>query len=395
MYPDSKVYTDIAWCMLSDRTRHNYLILNYDKFQIVNNGLIQTLQDLSPDLIVLDEVQLVKQRTEDPSIRRIAVETLVRRVTARNPKLYVLGMSGTPVINNLREAKKTLELVIGKRFLNIQVKATIGNALATHRAMMCHGLRFRAHLTQKLNTLAVTANGTHLLRNILDAGTNVLSIEQVMLPARLEAARPHIRKGTLIYTHYVDGMVEPIQRFVWAMGFTCGVYTGEDKSGLDAFKGQEIDVLIGSAPVAVGLNGLQEVSDRLVILSLPWTHAQYEQLVGRLHRQGSRFEQVDVVIPEVSLEIQGHSWSWDFERMELIKRKRTLAECVTDGVIPDTTQLSHEEMLRRSRMALDRLIEHLIPEIMERTEEPTLASALGIRPTVSTERTTFGHAHTA
>jgi hypothetical protein len=105
----------------------------------------------------------------------------------------------------------------------------------------------------------------------------VLGLAQTLLPAKLEAVRDRIRPGTLVYSHYVDGMIEPIRSYIEGLGHSVGLYTGEDKSGLEPFLSGRADVLVGSKPVGTGLDGLQARCDNVVILSLPWTSAEYEQ----------------------------------------------------------------------------------------------------------------------
>jgi len=46
-----------------------------------------------------------------------------------------------------------------------------------------------------------------------------------------------------------------------------------------------------------GIDRLQHVCNRLIISSLPWTHAEFEQLKGRIYKQGQIKDQVDVVVP--------------------------------------------------------------------------------------------------
>ena len=41
------------------------------------------------------------------------------------------------------------------------------------------------------------------------------------------------------------------------------------------------------SPIGTGVDGLQHVCDRLVFASLPWTHAEYEQIIGRIKRKGA------------------------------------------------------------------------------------------------------------
>ena len=351
-YPDSAVLYEVpATC-----APHSYLVLNYEQFQTRSrHQLVDELAALGPDLLVFDEVQLVKQRDARASLRRQALETLVERLAERNPDLRVLGMSATPVINNLVEAKKLLELITGTSFSE-DVKATVHNALAMHRLLMRHGFRFRPRYEQELRTHTPVAVRNDLLAPLLEAHTSILAIEQLLLPAKLEAIRPCLRPGTLIYTHYVEGMIEPICQFLSGLGFSVGRYTGEDKVGLAPFLGGQIDVLVGSSPVGLGVDGLQQVCDRVIILSLPWTGAAYEQVIGRVRRQGSRYGSVEIIVPQVMLEAGQASWSWDAGRMEVIQYKRTLSDCAIDGHIPETVRLRETLLLQRSREALERWI---------------------------------------
>jgi hypothetical protein len=85
---------------------------------------------------------------------------------------------------------------------------------------------------------------------------------------------------------------------------------------------------------------------------LPWTSAEYEQLIGRLYRQGSAFDKVEVIIPQVVLEYNGDIWSWDKMRMHRIQYKKTLADAALDGVIPQGELASPETMFKQAREAL-------------------------------------------
>jgi superfamily II DNA or RNA helicase len=105
--------------------------LNYEKFQ---QGYTEEIfQDLNEnnliDFIVLDEVHNAKQRDKDESIRRGALMRLIGRSAEMNPNFHLLGMSATPVINNLIEAKSLLQLITGKDYEDISTRGTITNAL--------------------------------------------------------------------------------------------------------------------------------------------------------------------------------------------------------------------------------------------------------------------------
>src|SRR5947199_4915316 len=85
---------------------HEYLVLNYEKFQIRSSSrLVRDLLDCNFDFVVLDEVQFVKQRGTAASKRRQTLTGLLANIAERAPDLRVLAMSATPVTNNLLEAK--------------------------------------------------------------------------------------------------------------------------------------------------------------------------------------------------------------------------------------------------------------------------------------------------
>jgi hypothetical protein len=114
--------------------------------------------------------------------------------------------------------------------------------------------------------------------------------------------------------------------------------------------------------LGTGVDGLQYVCNRLIIATLPWTSAGYEHLIGRVYRQGSSFAHVDVVIPQVVLKNGDDIWSWDVQRRDRILYKKTLADAVVDGVIPEGVLESKSAVLKRAREALDAWIARLESE---------------------------------
>jgi hypothetical protein len=90
-------------------------------------------------------------------------------------------------------------------------------------------------------------------------------------------------------------------------------------------------VLIASRPIVVGKDGLQQVCDNIIINTLPWTNAQYQQLIGRIVRRGQIKDTVKIHI--IKARLNGYPYD---ERMKWnrIVYKRTLADCAVDGVMP-------------------------------------------------------------
>ena len=93
-------------------------------------------------------------------------------------------------------------------------------------------------------------------------------------------------------------------------------------------------MLIASSRIGTGVNGLQYVCNKLIINCLPWTNAEYEQLVGRLYRQGSKFTKVRVVIPVTFAMVGGERWSYCESKLHRLEYKKSIADAAVDGVVP-------------------------------------------------------------
>jgi superfamily II DNA or RNA helicase len=332
-----------------------YLLLNFEAFQQPDSSsMVERLAAAHKiDMVVLDEVHSVKQRNAVASKRRQVLGALLTLASERNPELRVLGMSATPVVNNLTEAVSLLEMVRGVKYAELDTRPTIPNVIAVHEKLVMHGVRYRPDYQQVLNEQCIEVQTDHVLDRLrgMNSGS-VLAIEQALVRAKLPCITAEARPGTLVYTHYVDGIVSPVMEALKGAGLSTAEFTGEDKTGLERFKRREVDVLVGSSTLGTGIDGLQYVCNRLIVATLPWTHAAYEQLIGRVYRQGSAFVHVDVIIPQVVLRSGDDLWSWDVQRRERIAYKRTLADATVDGVIPEGVLESESAMLRRALDAL-------------------------------------------
>lgn len=363
-----------------DPQRPTYVILNYESFQqhAWSDEMVADLLKHSIGSIVLDEIQSVRLRdSNEESNRRRRVRELIAGAAARNPDLCVLGMSATPVINDLYEARTLVELVTGQDLSHLPTRPTVPNAILYHQLLTKHGLRYRPNYPQTIETLTPIIDGTDVLPQLRRVQRrDVLAMEQAVLQAKLPIIQSLVKPGTLIYTPFVTGIIERLVDTVQAAGLRAGVFTGDDKSGYELFLAREVDVLIGSEPIGTGVDKLQEVGNKLIFASLPWTSAQYDQVVGRLHRQGMRFDKVEVHVPIVELRQGQHTWSWDRRRLNRIQFKRTLADAAVDGVIPEGKLPSHEEMQAHSLQAL----QQWISQVEQGAPTPSSSSAAASEP---------------
>jgi superfamily II DNA or RNA helicase len=336
--------------------RGSFLVLNYDGFsQKGSRRLVKQLVALKPDLLVLDEVSLVKQRGQlDKSIRRRRVESLRRRL----PKAKVLAMSASPIINDLSEPVSILQLMVNTPDLGVFTRPTIRNAMNIFYLLSKDGMRYTPDHSHVIDRNPIEVNGSVEMREqLLQCGSDILRIEQILMPLKLDAIKNYIKKGTVIYTQYVEGITGQIQAFVENLGFTCALFTGEESGAAREeikrdFMAGAVDVLIGSQAMMYGVDGLQTRSNQLIILSPPWTSANMDQVEGRLVRPGSAFHSIEIITPRVVFQVGPNSWSWDNDRYKRIESKRDLAACATDGRIPSMQLMSQEKFARLKMQTL-------------------------------------------
>jgi superfamily II DNA or RNA helicase len=368
VYPNSKTYTDYKESFIFDRNEHNYLILNYEKFQQeYSEGLFQDLTNNNQiDFVVIDEVHNAKQRNEDgESIRRGVMNRLLGRIREQNENLYILVMSATPVVNNLYEARSLLQLITGLDYDDIKTKRTLGNALKIFQQLILNGIRYIPKYDIKMSELTgsnmtnLNIDGSHLLETILKLPkNNYIGIEKLLLDDKLKAITPYLRKGVILYSYFTTDFINEIEKYAKSQGFKVGSYTGEEslynrEENLSKFISGNLDILIGSKPIGTGVDGLQCVCDRMILLTLPWTDSEYTQLKGRIYRQNSTFGTVEIIIPQVRINLDNEDfWSWDVQRLNVIKNKKTLADAAVDGIVPSKVLPTPNTMFKKTQESL-------------------------------------------
>jgi hypothetical protein len=137
---------------------------------------------------------------------------------------------------------------------------------------------------------------------------------------------------------------------VRAQGYSVAEHHGQDHTGQNKFLNKEVDVLVASSPVSTGVNGLQNICNNIIISALPWTNAQYKQLVGRLLRTGQK---KDVNVHIIKANINGIEY--DQNKWLRILNKRALADCAVDGIMPIKNIVSPQQAVAEARKWLERL----------------------------------------
>jgi hypothetical protein len=189
-----------------------------------------------------------------------------------------------------------------------------------------------------------------------------VAIEKFLTDARIPEIVRLIDGQTIIYTEYVEDIVQNLSKAVDNAGYSYAFYTGYDRSGLTRFLNKKVQVLIASRPLSVGVDGLQHICNRLIINTLPWTNAQYQQLIGRLVRKGQIRDVVNVYLVKASI----GGYQYDELKWKRIQFKRTLADCAVDGRLPEKNLVTPQQAAMEAVKWLERLERGEISTVVRR-----------------------------
>lgn len=337
-FSNSRVYTKTDDLEVKG---HTYLLLNYEYLQQPSSErYVDNLLKYDIGMVVIDEIQQVKQRGDDISKRRRMTLRLLAKATEKDPDLRVLGMSGTPVINSLDEGKSLLEMIMGIHLDDLKTYASRSNAMQMYRVFAVTGFRWKIENAAPIIRKEFRADCTDRTEELLAAKGSISKWERILTEVRLPIILENIKKRgkTLVYTHYVTGIVGFLKEAIEAEGYRVAVFIGGDeeekKRGFNEFVEGNANVLIASSCIGTGVDRLQHVCNRLIFNTLPWTNAERLQIEWRLARQGQTAKKVEVIYPVTYGFSAGKEWSYCGEKLKTLDYKRSLADACVDGIIP-------------------------------------------------------------
>ena len=340
-----------------DPSINQFLILNWDKLNQSNstNDVINLSQQ-KIDFIVLDEIQFTK--AED-TIRRKNLVGLMTNAKRKNKNIKILGMSATPVVNKLEEGKSLLELITGKVFHDVKTRPIVANAITLYQKFTNMSIRQRTDYAKARYEFVEVQSPMPDRDTIRLIRGRPLGIEQLLTQARIPEIIKRINGPTIIYTEYVGTnfpgrptILEMLEEAVKKAKFGYGFYTGENDTGMKPFREGKIQVLIASRPISVGVDGLQKVCNNLIFNTLPWTNAQYRQIIGRVVRTGQTKN--DVHIHHIKASFPGVLYD-EYKKLRRINYKKTLADCAVDGILPEKNLVTPQQAIKEAVKWLERL----------------------------------------
>ena len=359
IFENSEVVTGKeAFSEKRDEAKHKFLILNWDKFnQKLTVNHIDQLRAQKIDMIILDEIHMVKN---EDSKRREGLEHLISNVKRKNKEFKLLGLSATPIINHLKEGKSLLELITGIDYDDLQTRPYLMNAVKLYQHLTNISIRYLVDY-KKANLLYTDVEAPFPeKKDYPHIRNSPLGVEVLLTEARKSEIVDRIDGPTLIYTEYV-GKIPGHQCIVDMLGDAAkqkvgednvGFYTGEKADGLQLFLDGDIQVLIASRPISVGVDDLQYRCKNLIFNSLPWTNAAYRQIIGRIVRTG--MDDRTVNIHHIRARFPGVLYD-EITKLRRIDYKKALADCAVDGTMPEGVLVTPERATKEAMLWIERL----------------------------------------
>ena len=355
-FPDAVVHErPEQWIMPELDERTHVVIVNHERFQDrFGDNLLRFCIDYQSDLIVIDEIHQAKKRTSDKSSQRRKLLNEFIRITSNiNPNVHVLGLSATPVINNLYEGRSLIELITQEQIDDVTEDVDLNSCMNLYQHFIVNGIRMNPGQLPRTKTVLKDIDATPLLSEIILATRKgkYHEVEKLLVKPKIDSLNECLErnKKTVIFITLIQNTLVPICDFLQKNGFSYSVYTGGEKEAkeagfddsLDEFINGKTEVLVASIQCAgTGVDGLQSVCNRAIFFQLPWTSTEYEQAVGRLDRDGTEFESVDVFLPITNIHLpNGEQWSWCQSKLDRIRSKKDIAKAAVDGEMPDAASM--------------------------------------------------------
>jgi len=351
-------------------------VINYDKFNNVtsaNTVVKQFISRNSVDMIILDESHRVKSAKEDEkedTATRRNVSLLINELRKDSRNLKVLMLSATPVVNKISEGKSLLEMGTGTDY-TFSTYPTVLNASKLYTEFQPYCMRwvkqYPIDQRGKDDPIIVRAYiPEHITQDQFgdlhwddfDEFNTKYRIATILKLIR-EAKKKKDDARIIIYTDYIDGIVDQLQIALNNAELRYGLFIGADKSGMIRKTGKkdkdgneiienpfvlgELDVLIASSPIAVGVDDLQYDCNTIIFNGLVWTWAKFEQIVGRLVRTGQTQDHVNIHL--VFANLNGYEYDYKVKYLRILAKK-SIGDCVTTGTLPPKISLGSTEKQR-------------------------------------------------
>lgn len=353
-------------------------IFNYDKFNTdgrASKRIKDLLDSKEYGLVVFDEVHRLKNKDAETYKQIFKLVNTLREV---NPNVRFLGATATPITTSNSDLQGIYELLSGKKADELTMGTLASKLINANKILETSGYGYfpKSKLTVRYNgidsdylfragqngkgifaTALANIDGTCIEEDCIRYRGNASKIEELHLELKFDAYKPLVKKGTVIYTEYTygDRILMDLKDLVEdQLGLTACIYSGGCKEtddgshSIDEFVSGNKDVLIATKSMCEGVDGLQKVSNRVILHTVPSVWSVMHQLIGRFDRQGSNFvdEGVDVYVPMVVFYLEdGTTTSFDKRRWKKAMFRKVKDDITKGGHLEEISDAERDKMI--------------------------------------------------
>lgn len=361
-----------------DDNDFTFEIFNYDKFNSDGRAVSRIkalLNSKRYDLIVFDEVHRLKNK-ESETYKQII--KFVHTLKKLNPQIKFIGATATPITTSNSDLQSIYELLSGKQADELTMGTLASRLINANKILETCGFGYfpkskmsvryngidsevifnpKSDGNEIFNTELAQIDGSSIEEKCILHKGNVSMIEKLHMDLKFNAYKNLIRKGTVIYTEYTFGdsiLYELQKRIKDSLNLSACIYSGEIKetgdgcNSINEFVSGNIDVLIGTKSMCEGVDGLQKISNRVILHTIPSVWSVMHQLIGRFDRQGSNFMEdgVDVFVPMVVFYLEdGKTTSFDKRRWKIAMLRKKKDDITKGGHLEEITIIEKQKMI--------------------------------------------------
>lgn len=372
---DNVVIDSIISCCNNEFT---FEIFNYDKFN-TNSRASKRIKNLLDSkeygLVVFDEVHRLKNKDAETYRQIFKLVNILRKA---NPEVRFFGATATPITTSNSDLQGIYELLSGKKADELTMGTLASKLINANKILETSGYGYfpKSKLTVRYNdidsdylfregqngkgifaTALANIDGTCIEEDCIRYRGNTSKIEELHLELKFDAYKHLVRKGSVIYTEYTygDRILMDLKDLVEdQLGLSACIYSGGCKEtddgshSIDEFVSGNKDVLIATKSMCEGVDGLQKVSNRVILHTVPSVWSVMHQLIGRFDRQGSNFidEGVDVYVPMVVFYFEdGTTTSFDKRRWKKAMFRKVKDDITKGGHLEEISVAERDKMI--------------------------------------------------
>lgn len=353
-------------------------IFNYDKFNSDANAtkrIKALLESKKYGLIVFDEAHRLKNKDAETYKQ---IRKLIQMARKLNPEVKLYGATATPITTSNADLQGIYELMSGKKADELTLGSLANRLINANKILETSGFGYfpksKLHVRFNgidrdvlfapgengkaiFNTELANIDGTSIERECIHNRGNASKIEDLHMHLKFKSYKHLIKPGTVIYTEYTygDKILLDLKDLVEdTLHLSACIYSGDCKEtdegyhSIDEFTAGKKDVLIGTKSMSEGVDGIQKVSNRLILHTIPSVWSSMRQLIGRFDRQGSNFidEGIDIFVPMVVFYLNdGKTTSFDKRKWKTAMFRKIKDDIVKGGHLEEISIADKEKMI--------------------------------------------------